>query len=51
MNNKAKAGVSAPALAVIRTAEAAQTLNLIMLFSAVTLKEIHSELPYLQDRM
>jgi hypothetical protein len=52
MNNEAKAGVSAPALAVIRTAEAAQTLNLIMRFSAVTFhQENHSDLPQLPHRM
>jgi hypothetical protein len=47
MNNKAKAGVSAPALAVIRTAEAERTVNPIIRLLAVTLKENHSDLSQL----
>ncbi|HYL74713.1 MAG TPA: hypothetical protein VEU96_10945 [Bryobacteraceae bacterium] len=51
MNNKAQAGVSASAWAVITTAEAAMTVNSIIGFPAVTLKENHSDLPQLPYRM
>ena len=37
--------------AVITTAEAVATRNFIMSFLAVDLKEIHSDLPQLPDRM
>ena len=37
--------------AVIATAEAMETPNHIMGFLAVDLKEIHSDLPFLPDRM
>ena len=37
--------------AVITTAEAIATRNPIMRFSAVDLKEIHSDLPFVPDRM
>jgi len=49
---KQKAPVWTPILAgaVITTAEAVATRNPIMRFPAVDLKEIHSDLPFLQDR-
>jgi hypothetical protein len=51
MKNKAPVGVSAPARAVITTAEAAVTCKPIIGVSAVDLKEIHSDLPQLPYRM
>ena len=51
MKNKAQVGVSAPAWAVITTAEAAMTCNPIIGYLAVTLKENHSDLPFLFSRM
>jgi hypothetical protein len=51
MKNKAPVGVSAPARAVIITAEAAMTCNPIIRLLAVNLKEIHSDLPQLPYRM
>jgi hypothetical protein len=51
MKNKAQVSVSAPAWAVITTAEAAVTCKPIIGFLAVDLKEIHSDLPQLQKRM
>jgi hypothetical protein len=49
MKNKAQVSVSAPAWAVITTAEAAVTCKPIIGFPAVDLKEIHSDLPQLPD--
>jgi hypothetical protein len=51
MENKAQVSVSAPAWAVITTAEAVATRNPIIGFLAVDLKEIHNDLPQLPDRM
>jgi hypothetical protein len=51
MKNKAQAGVSASAWAVITTAEAMATRNSIIGFLAVNLKEIHDGLPQLPKRM
>jgi hypothetical protein len=47
----AQVSVSAPAWAVITTAEAVATRNSIIGYPAVDLKEIHSDLPFLPDRM
>ncbi len=49
---KQKAPISASTLtgATIRTAEAAQTRNLIMWLSTADLKEIRNDLPQLPDR-
>ena len=51
MENKAPISVSAPTGAVITTAEAAVTCKLIIRLQAVDLKEIHSDVPQLPDRM
>jgi hypothetical protein len=51
MKNKAPISVEAPTGAVNPTAEAMETRNPIMGFTAVDLKEIHSDLPFLPDRM
>lgn len=53
MERQKKAPISVGALtgAVIRTAEAAQTRDLIIRLLAVTLKENHSDLLQLPDRM
>ena len=51
MKLMAPISVSAPTGAEITTAEAAMTCKLIIGFLAVDLKEIHSDLPQLPDRM
>jgi len=51
MKQKAPASVEALTRAVITTAEAMATLNSIMGFLAVDLKEIHSDVPQLPDRV
>ena len=51
MKLMAPISVSAPTGAEITTAEAAMTCKLIIGFLAVDLKEIHSDLPFLPDRM
>jgi hypothetical protein len=51
MKQKAPASVEAPTGAVITTAEAAMTCKPIIGVLAVDLKEIHSDLPFLPDRM
>jgi hypothetical protein len=51
MKNKAQVGVSAPAWALITTAEAEVTCKSIIGLLAVDLKEIHSDLPQLPHRM
>jgi hypothetical protein len=51
MKNKPQVSVSAPAWGVITTAEAAMTCKPIIRLSAVDLKEIYSDLPFLPDRM
>jgi hypothetical protein len=51
MKQKAQVSVSAPAWAVITTAEAAMTCKPIIGVLAVDLKEIHSDLSFLPDRM
>jgi hypothetical protein len=51
MKRKAPISAETPTGARIRTAEAAQTRNLIIRLLAVDLKEIHHDLPQLPDRM
>ena len=51
MKQKAPISVEALTGAVITTAEAIATRKFIMGFLAVDLKEIHSDLPFLPDRM
>jgi hypothetical protein len=51
MKNKAPVNVEALTGAVIRTAEAVRTVNSIIRLLAVTLKENHSDLSQLPDRM
>jgi hypothetical protein len=51
MKQKAPASVEAPTGAVITTAEAAMTCKPIIGVLAVDLKEIHSDLPFMPDRM
>lgn len=51
MKQEAPASAETPTRAVIATAEAMETLNPIIDFLAVDLKEIHSDLPQLPDRM
>jgi hypothetical protein len=50
MKQKAPTSVEALTGAVITTAEAMATRNSIMDFLAVDLKEIHSDLSFMQDR-
>jgi hypothetical protein len=49
MKQKALASVEALTRAIIRTAEAVQTHNLIIRLLAVTLKENHSDLSFMPD--
>jgi hypothetical protein len=51
MKQEAPISVEAPTGAVITTAEAVATRDPIIGLSAVDLKEIHSDLPQLPDRM
>jgi hypothetical protein len=51
MKQKNPISVEAPTGAVIITAEAAMTCNAIVGLPAVNLKEIHSDLSQLPDRM
>jgi len=51
MKQKAPASVEALTRAVITTAEAMATRNSIMGFPAVDLKEIHSDLSFMPDRV
>jgi hypothetical protein len=51
MKYEAPISAETPTGAVITTAEAAVTCKPIIGFLAVDLKEIHSDLPHLQDRM
>jgi hypothetical protein len=51
VENKAPISAETPTGAVITTAKAAVTCKPIIGFSAVDLKEIHSDLPFLPDRM
>ena len=50
MKHKAQISALTPIGAVITTAEAVVTCKLIIRLQAVDLKEIHSDLPQLQDR-
>jgi hypothetical protein len=51
MKSKAPISAETPTGAVITTAEAVATRNLIIGLLAVDLKEIHSDLPFLPNRM